>query len=244
MQWLDDLKEKLSEAVLNGFATLTPDLHRIDAHARTYSADGWQALHTAAVGASGACSAVIPGLHLLGLVADTAFLVNRMAVCSYGIGAIAAKANGHGYILENEDMAAILARWSGDDSVSDAAIAKMSGVGAAMFAAQPLGNVFAKMAVKHAGMLVGNKLGGKVGAKVSAKFVGKYLGKAIGGAAPFIGPGICASINIWFITQMCTAAAGWYATKLKYIPGPDSGGTNLPPVGIPPVPPGRLPAAV
>lgn len=181
MGWIDRLSDKLGQAVLDVFGGLTPDLRGIDRNARDYSRAGWQALHTTAVGGSGAVTVALPGIHLVTLVADVGFLVNRMSVCSYGIGAIAAKDKGHGFILEQEDLAAILARWSGDTSVSDAALSKMAASGAGMFVGGSLGTTFAAMAVQHAGLLVGKKLGGKVGAKVASKFVAKYIGKATAG---------------------------------------------------------------
>lgn len=220
--------DKIGEAVLTAFSELTPELRGIDRDARGYSRTGWQAFHTTAVGASGAVSVVVPVAHLATLVADVGFLINRMAICAFGIGGIAAKEKGKGFILEEEDMPAILARWAGDDSVSDAAIAKMASTGAAAFAGQPLAAVFAKIAVKHAGLLVGKKLGGKVGAKVAAKFVGKYMGKATAGFIPFVGPGICAGINVWFISEMAAAASSWYATKLRWEDG-GSGAAGLVP---------------
>lgn len=213
------LKDTLAQAVLDTFAGLTPDLQGIDRDARSYSRTGWQAFHTTAVGASGGVSVLIPVAHLATLVADLAFLINRMSVCGYGIGAIAAMESGKGFILEDEDIPAILARWAGDDGVSDATIAKMASTGAAAFAGQPLAATFAKIAVKHAGLLVGKKLGGKVGAKVAMKFVTKYIGKATAGFIPFVGPGICAGINVWFISQMAAAASSWYATKLRWEEG-------------------------
>lgn len=211
-----DLKEKLQELVLKTFAELTPDLRGIDKQARSCTRAEWQTLQTAAVGASGAVSVLVPGAHLLALAGDLAFVINRMAVCCYGIGAIAAKDQNREFVLENEDMAAILARWAGDDSVSDAAIAKMASSGAAMFAGKPVADLFAKAAVHHAGLLAGRQLGGPAGAKIASKFVGKYMGKATAGFLPFFGPGICAGINVWFISQMASAASGWYATKLRW----------------------------
>jgi hypothetical protein len=216
MGWFDDLNERLGEAVLGGFSALTPDLAEIDRNAQNYSRASWQTLQTSAVGVGGAVFTSIPGLHFAGLVPDVLMLVNRMAVCSYGIGAIAAKEGGFGYVLEREDMSAILARWSGDDSLSDAAIAKMSATGALAYAGQPAGAMFAALAIKHAGIMVGKKFGGKIGGKITAKFMGKYGGKLLGGMVPFAGPAICGGINVWFITQMCTAASEWYAIKLKH----------------------------
>jgi hypothetical protein len=221
MAWFDfdELKEKIGQAVLDGFAKLTPDLNGIDSEARGYSRGAWQTMQTAAVAGSGAVTVLLPGFHLLTLVADVGFLINRMSVCAYGLGALAAEKKGMGFVLEQEDLAAILARWSGDTSVSDAALSKMAASGAAMCAGTALGVKFAEMAVKHAGLLIGKKLGGKVGAKVASKFVGKYIGKVTSGFIPFVGPAICAGINTWFITEMCMAASSWYTTKLRWAEG-------------------------
>lgn len=208
-------KEAVADAVLGAFAALTPDLRGIDSHACDYSRGEWQGIQTTAVGASGAVSTLIPGAHLVTMPADVVFLVNRMAVCAYGIGSILAKSNGKGFILEEQDMPIILARWAGDDGVSDAAIAKAAAAGSAAFAGAPIAAMLAKVAVEHTGILVGKKLGGKVGAKVASKFAAKYVGKIGGGFIPFAGPAIAGGINVYFITEMASAAYGWYSTKLR-----------------------------
>ena len=61
----------------------------------------------------------IPGLHLIGIAADIAFLMNRMSVCSFGIGSIEGYNNDFGIILEKEDFAIVLSIWSGLETSFD-----------------------------------------------------------------------------------------------------------------------------
>jgi hypothetical protein len=71
------------------------------------------------VTASGAGSAILPGYHLAAMVADVAFVVNRLGVAGHGAGAILGYQAGRGDILGADDMAAIHA-WI-VDGILDAA---------------------------------------------------------------------------------------------------------------------------
>ena len=79
---------KYTEYVIDAFNALTPDLRGIYSNAITYTLPNWKKLQATLVTSSGAAAVAIPGIHLVGVPADIAFLMNRMAVCSYGIGAI------------------------------------------------------------------------------------------------------------------------------------------------------------
>lgn len=204
MSWFDD-----------GFAALTPDINGIYSSSYSYAMDNWRALQTSLVTGSGALASSVPGVHLAGMTAEAGFLMNRMAVCSYGIGGILGYDAGLGNILEDEDFAIVLGRWSGDDSVSNAAVAKIAGSMSVQLTGTALAKSLAKISAQHAGILVGKKLAGKAGAKIGGKFAAKFGTKAAGGFIPFVGPLIGGGVNAWFITSIANAADGWYRLKIE-----------------------------
>ncbi len=54
-------------------------------------------------GAAGGAAMAIPGAHMFALAADVGILMNRMAVASFGVGAIYARE--HPIVVEREDFA-------------------------------------------------------------------------------------------------------------------------------------------
>jgi hypothetical protein len=210
---------KYTEYVVDAFNALTPDLRGIYSNAITYTLPSWKKLQATLVTGSGAAAVAIPGIHLVGIPADIVFLMNRMAVCSYGIGAILGNNNGYGNILEKEDFAIVLARWSGDESVSNSMIAKA----AADLAGKSGGKIGAKIGTKKlasvlalsSGAIVGNKIGGKVGAKIGSKIGAKIGGKLTAGFVPLLGAAVGAGINLYFIHGIASAAEEWYEIKLS-----------------------------
>lgn len=210
--------------VISGFNELTPDLESIYNDARSEPLSSWRSTQQALVTGSGAAAAAVPGLHLVGMAADVAFLMNRMAVCSYGIGAIVGNSRGLGSILEKEDFAIILARWSGDDHVCDAAIGKTAADLVGKVGGKSLTKLLAKTAAEKAGILAGKKLAGKVGMKVGAKFGAKLGTKAVAGWVPFLGAAVGGGINLWFITEIADAAQSWYELKVAACGGESSAG--------------------
>ena len=84
----------------------------------------WKNMQKALVSGSGATSAAIPGFHLAGLIADVTFLMNRMATCSYGVGAIVGNQVGLGNFLEEEDFSLILGMWAGEEDIKSSIKAK------------------------------------------------------------------------------------------------------------------------
>jgi hypothetical protein len=202
------------EAIINAFNAVTPNLDELYESARTYDLDNWKLVQRGLVTASGATSTIIPGMHLIGMAADVVFLMNRMAVCSYGIGAILTSRAGKGNILEQEDFGVVLTRWSGDDSLSNASVAKTAAGLASHMGTKSVGKILAKVAAEQAGILVGKKFGIKAGAKVVGKFTAKMGTKALGGFFPFVGPAIGAGVNLWFINSVAEEAEAWYGLKL------------------------------
>ncbi|MCA9068187.1 MAG: hypothetical protein KDA84_04655 [Planctomycetaceae bacterium] len=203
------------EWVVEAFDAVTPNLDGLYRSTNTQSLGGWRVQQQGLVTGSGAASVAIPGLHLIGIAADVAFLMNRMSVCSYGIGAILGNENGCGNILEAADFAVILARWAGDASINDAAIGKASAELAGKVGSKSAAKLLAKTMCEKGGLLAGQKLAGKLGAKVGAKFGAKLGSKATLGFIPFLGAAVGGGINLWFITSVADAAEEWYRTKVS-----------------------------
>jgi hypothetical protein len=163
--------ETVSTAFLDIVNGLTPDLDSLYSGSHNYVLSDWKLQQNAMVGASGAVAVAIPGLHLAGLAADVAFVLNRMSVATYGTGAILGSQAGLGNIIESEDFAAVLGYWSHDDGIMHA----MSGKGAS--GVVKVGAIAGKVVVKKgltkamllsSGYLVGQRLGGKALAKARA----------------------------------------------------------------------------
>lgn len=202
-----------SEWVVAAFDSLTPNINAIYADHKDTSLTDWLALQKTMVTATGAAAVAIPGLHLFGVAADVVFLMNRMSVCSYGVGAIVGERAGKGNILEDEDFAVVLAKWSGVDGLDNAALAKTSADLVTKVGSKAASKALAKAMCKNAGILIGKKLSGKVGVKVGAKFGTKLGGKLVGGWIPFVGAVIGGGINLWFISEIANAAQDWYTYK-------------------------------
>lgn len=173
----------------------------------------WETEQLALVTGSGALAGAVPGIHLLVILADIAFLMNRMSVCSFGIGAIVGYDKSKENILEDEDFAVILGRWCGMEELQNAALAKTAADLSTKVVGKGVAKVLAKYACKYAGILIGKKLGGKFGAKLGAKFGAKLGGKVMSGFIPFLGGGVSAGINIYFISEICREAESYYKFK-------------------------------
>lgn len=202
-----------AQYVTNAFSALTPDINGIYNDAIDYTLSNWKAKQASLVTASGAASVAIPGLHLVGIPADVAFLMNRMSVCSFGIGALISQDQAKGNILEQEDFPIILGRWCDDPSLTNAAISKTAAELAAKSGSKIAAKELAKVACKHLGIVVGQKLSGKLGAKLGGKFGAKLGTKVAAGFIPFLGAAIGGGINLYFITEIQTQAESWYRFK-------------------------------
>lgn len=201
--------------IINGFS---PNLDSIYTDAKDQSIDDWKTKQKAMVTASGAAAMAIPGLHVAGAIADVAFVLNRMNVAAYGVGAIVLKQHGLGNLIEKEDFGAILGYWCDDEDIQEA----MKGKGAATAAKLGLkvgGKGFAKAMIASAGYLVGQRLGGKAMAKAAAKFAGKFVGKLAGGFVPFLGPVVSAGVNLWLLWGIIDASEAYYRDKAAAIKG-------------------------
>ena len=199
--------------VVDAFDSLTPDINQIYNDTRLNSISDWRITQKSLVTCSGAAAMVIPGLHMVALAADVAFLMNRMAVCSYGLGGIHGHKRFSDNFLEEEDFANVLALWAGDDEISTMVQSK-----AAVDIASKVGGkvgikIIGKTIAKSGAILVGKKLGGKVGAKIAAKFAGKLVGKASAGWFPIFGAVVGGGINLWFISGIADSAEEYYKFK-------------------------------
>lgn len=199
--------------VIGAFDGLTPNLSSVYDGAKMSTVGGWRATQQSLVTGSGALAAAIPGFHMVGMAADVVFLMNRMSVCSYGIGAIIGFDNKLGNILEDEDFAVVLARWGGDENLTDAIVGKTCAELVAKVGGKMATKMLAKKAAECAGVLVGKKLAGKVGVKVGSKFGAKLGTKAVAGWVPFLGAAVSGGVNLWFITEIANAAEEWYKIK-------------------------------
>lgn len=207
----------VEDLFISTFEQLTPDINDIYQTAYPQTKSDWNAAQMLAVAGSGAAATSIPVAHLAAIVADVAFLMNRMAVTSFGIGAIDGYDNGFGNFLEEEDFANVLAQWSGEINYPTLFTGKM----AADFSGKLTTKAGIKLVGKHlassSGFLIGKKLGGKVAAKGATKFAGKFLGKLVGGFIPILGPMVGAGINAYFIETIMEAADDYYAFKMALL---------------------------
>jgi len=199
--------------VVKGFDKLTPDYNDIYNNAKLDNISDWRIKQQAMVTGTGVGGMLIPGVHLATLTADVAFLMNRMSVCSYGLGAIYGYNRFSQNLLEQEDFPNILALWAGEEEIS-----RIVGGKVAVDIASKVGGkvgikIIGKTIAKTGGILIGKKLGGKVGAKIGAKFAGKLAGKAAAGWVPFLGAAVGGGINLWFITNIADSAEEYYRFK-------------------------------
>lgn len=213
-----------NEMLANSVNKLTPDLDDLYDGACRYSMSDWELQQRSLATASGAGAVAIPGLHLAGLAADFAFIINRAGVASYGIGAIKG-AERHGNVLEQEDFVGVLNYWAGDADFMEA----MKGKGAADLSSKVgikvVTKVGGKVAVKgltkamltSAGYMVAQKFGAKAMAKPAAKIAAKFGGKALGGFIPILGPIVGGGVNLWLISGIMDAASGFYRDKLVLV---------------------------
>lgn len=199
--------------VMDAFEELTPDISDIYENTKLDYLGDWKTKQKALVTGSGALAGAIPGLHLLAIAGDVLFLMNRMSVCSFGIGAIVGYDDKRKNILEDEDFAVVLGRWCGMEDLGNAALAKTAADLSTKVGGKAVAKMLAKSACKYSGILIGKKLGGKLGAKLGAKFGAKLGGKVASGFIPFIGAGVSGGINLYFISEICREAESYYKFK-------------------------------
>jgi hypothetical protein len=200
----------VTDYVLKAFEALRPDLDGIYASTHGKTLADWTKVQKAMVTASGAGAAAVPGLHLVGMAADVMFLMNRMSVCSYGIGAILAHEANLGNVLEPEDFPVVLAVWAGDEGITEA----IGGSGPKVLG-KSVYRILAKAVCDKAGLLTDGKLSGPLAGKVAARFAGKLGGKAATGFLPLVGPLVGGGVNLWFLSGIAAAAERWFRFKVK-----------------------------
>jgi hypothetical protein len=212
----------IAETAVNAISNLRPDLEAIYKDAQSYTLGGWRRRQQALVTASGAAAAGIPVAHLVGVTADLIFLINRMSVCSYGIGAIQGRDTGLGNVLEEEDFQIVLNIWAGgnDMTTATAALSAKAAADIAVKVHSKAGlKLVAKTLLKTSGLFLGGAvagpLGAKAGAKIGAKFAAKMSGKMLSGFVPFFGAAAGAGVNLWFITSIADAAEHFYRFKFS-----------------------------
>jgi hypothetical protein len=207
--------------------------------ARRYSSvQPWINSQVLQAAAAGALAMSVPGAHAPALVADMAWLLRKMAVCSWGVGAI------HGRPVDAlVDLQVILAHWSGaiTDEVIDAGISVATIAGAAYVQGgqafiqsgigMASGQLTAKLAGKAGMKLTGKslalvtsgttKLSSKLAAKIAAKVGAKYAAKGVLGFLPVVGPVAGAAINGIIVKSIGRSADFYYTHKEDWNPGPD-----------------------
>ena len=190
-----------SSVVIDAFEAMGGDPTNAVAAAATYSTvDSWVNSQAAQVGAAGGAALAIPGVHLLGMAADFAFLMHKLAYTCWGIGEI----NGC-IVVGSEDFSNILALWSGAASIEELdrkAISKatfeaavlagggtVAGLSVAAIAAQLTGQQIAMIGGHVAGSLLARKIAtktvgkaasataGRIGGKMGGKLAGKVAAK-------------------------------------------------------------------
>jgi hypothetical protein len=212
--------EKAMNIFLDVVNELSPDIDSIYVESHNKDLSEWSTLQKSMVGASGAASMVLPGLHLVGMAADIAFVLNRMSVASLGVGAIIGNQTGAGNILEQEDFAAVLGYWCDDEGIQHAMKGKGSASATkltAKLASKAFTKGLAKTMLASSGYLIGQRLGGKAMGKAAAKFAGKFAGKAVGGFIPFVGPIVSGGVNVWLLTGIIDASKRYYADKAALV---------------------------
>lgn len=202
-----------SSVVIDAFDALGGDPTSAVAAAATYSSvDSWVNSQSAQVGATGGAAMAIPGLHLLGMAADLAFLMHKLAYTCWGIGELKGCV-----VLGKDDFSSILALWSGAASLHEldrraiskasleaavlagggtvaglsvaAIAAHMTGQQIAMIGGQVAGSLLAKKAaaktVGKTAVVMAGRMGGKLGGKLASKVAAKFTTKL--GAKAFAG---------------------------------------------------------
>lgn len=225
VRWTGEMLMDVANVFIDVVNSMTPDLGSLYEDAKNSSLDDWTFLQKSLVTASGAAAVAIPGLHLVGAAADIAFLVNRMGVSSYGVGAIKLSDSDMGNLLEPEDFGAVLSYWSGDDDlrqlIKGKAAADLSSKAGIKLVTKSGGKIAVKGLTKallaSGGYMIGAKLGGKAMAKPAAKFASKAGGKFLGGFVPFLGPVIGGGINLWLISSIISASEEFYSDKMQLI---------------------------
>lgn len=208
--------------VIEAFEAVSGDTSGARAAASEFSSPAawgtWQG--TQAAGA-GAAALALPGAHIPALAADLAFLMRKLAFCTWGVGFL------HGCTVDGKgDLANVLGLWSGvvtkDMLVTAAsgtavvatlahpafagavagaalnAVAQGAAVKVGAKTALGLGQNFAPKLIEKASLKLAQKIGAKMAAKAGFGFI------------PFVGPCVGAGINGWFTYRIYESANEYY----------------------------------
>lgn len=213
-------KEKVTETMghllIKAFETLSFDPDKIYRRAQDYTISEWRHRQEGLAGAAGGTAALVPGLHIPALGVDIGFLVNRMDECCYGIGAIMGVQSGKGNILEKEDLANILALWSGAISADQLnEVTEIRGGGFGRKIAVPVLGKTTAVALGVCGATAAS-LTATVAAKVAAKLGAKIAAKTVAGWIPFAGALVSCGINVWLVSSVSNAAEKYYMWKASH----------------------------
>lgn len=220
---------EITEVFVKVVTSLSPDVGTIYREASPYTMDAWETKQKTLATMAGVGSGLIPvpGLHLPAAVADVGFLINRMGLTAYGIGAIACYDEDFGNLVEEEDLVPILGYWANDDETKNSF--KVKGAGAVSKVAIKVGGkaaakVVSKTVLTSMGYLVASRLGLKSVMKTAPPLVAAasaFAGKAgvkVGTSwVPAAGAAISAGINYWMISSISTAAIEFYNDKLDLV---------------------------
>jgi hypothetical protein len=205
----------------------------------------WVRWQTTQAAVAGAGALAIPAFHLVGIGADVAFVMHKMAYCAWGIGKIMG-APPYG----KPDLAIILALWSEAIEEKDLpafiAVSMVEGALAeelvnrrgsqaseriASYAAlheqeltegRRLIQAGAGLSATSLGKTMGRNAGITTGAvvrrygtRIAGALAPKIVSKAIGGFVPVLGPVIGAGINTRFLSTLADSAESYYAQRLR-----------------------------
>ncbi len=214
---------KVAEIFVNVVSNMHTDLDAIYHSTRHETLADWKFRQNALVTGSGGLAGSIPGLHLAGLAADVAFVLNRMGTAAYGIGAIMGQARFADTILEADDFSLILAYWANDEDVVQALTnPDMAELGVKVSA--DLGDqltpggaakILTKALIAASPRLAADQLSATIAAKPAANFASKFVVRGIGGFVPFIGAAVGAGLNLWLLNDIQEAAAAFYGHKIR-----------------------------
>lgn len=217
-----------SSIITDAFDVMGGDPSNAVSAAKNFSSvNSWTAWQASQAAVAGAGALAVPGAHVPAMVADVAFLMHKMAYCSWGIGGI------YDCSVEGKpDFAIILAHWAGEVSEDALGGAIVTGTVAGSMALAGSPAVVGKLLGKGVGLGV-TELTAKAGLKASSKTIGKVSGKlvekaaaklatkigtkisakGIAGFVPIIGPAVGGSVNVYFVKSISNSAEAFYSKK-------------------------------
>ncbi len=213
------VKEHAANLFIKAFEGLSFDPDKIyNRAAQHYTLSQWRHRQEGFAGGAGGVAAIVPGLHIPALGLDIGILVNRMDECCYGIGTIIGLRSGKGNILEQEDLANILALWSGAITVDqiDSVLKETRAVKFGGVAAGPVLGKTAAVSLRVLGKTTGS-LSPMVASKIAAKLGAKIAAKTMAGWIPVAGALVSGGINVWLVASVSNTAEPYYTWKATHM---------------------------